>query len=103
MADIRPGTINTGDINNAHRAMRSLITLYHEAQRDANDVTLSVRENWVGKARNEFESQYKLLIKKIDDFGDVIQELYDALVKAEKEYEDADLELHQQLEMALGK
>lgn len=102
MAEMRPGTIDTEAIYRAHRIMREMVASFNESKRDVELITASVRENWVGVGRNAFESQYKTLINKIEDFGNTIKELYDALVEAEAKYEDADVDIHQQLEMAIG-
>ena len=53
-----------------------------------------------GKGCNEFASQYNILIRKIEDFGDTLQEIYDALVDAEQAYEDADDSIRQEFAMA---
>lgn len=66
-----------------------------------NKITSEVNENWVGSGNNEFQSQYRLLISKIDDFGDTLQEIYDELVKAEASYEDTDDDIRQDYKMAL--
>lgn len=102
MGDIRPGTIDTEAIYRTHRVMRDLVDKFNDSMTNVNTISNTVLENWVGSGRNAFESQYKLLIKKIDDFGDTIKTLYDALVESETKFEDADLEMHQQLEKSLG-
>lgn len=99
---IDSGTINTNLIYLTHTQMKFLAESYKNINRNVDEITMQVRENWVGKGRNEFESQYKLLIKKIEDFGDMLQELYDALVDAEAAYEDLDDDIRQQYVMSMS-
>ncbi len=94
------GGINTAKIYDAHRQIKEIVTSYKEVNKEVSEITGVIQENWVGKGRNEFESQYNLLIKKIDDFGDTLQDIYDALVEAEAEYEAVDDSLRQDFVMA---
>lgn len=84
------GTINSGDIYEAHTKIKEILEAYKEVNLKVSTVTKTVNENWVGKGQTEFESQYNLLIKKIDDFGDTLQDIYNALVDAEAAYEEQD-------------
>ena len=67
------------------------------------EITHQVKENWVGKGLNEFEHQYKTLIKKIDDFGDTLIDIYEALVQAQGEYDTADDNMRQAYKMSMDK
>lgn len=89
-AVIYDGNIDTSLIYNTHTQIKEIVESYKDLNLRVSEIANNVKENWVGKGCNEFESQYKLLIKKIDDFGDTLQEIYDALVEAEASYEDAD-------------
>jgi uncharacterized protein YukE len=95
------GTINTEQIYATHSQIKEIVESYNNVNLEVSQITQKVKENWVGKGRNEFESQYKLLIGKIDDFGETLKELYDALVQAEADYEKLDDEMRQQLVMAM--
>ncbi|GFP74236.1 WXG100 family type VII secretion target [Clostridium fungisolvens] len=95
------GSIDTAKIYAAHSQIKAIVESYKEVNLEVAKITQSVRENWVGEGRNEFESQYNLLIRKIDDFGDTLKEIYDALVKAEADYETSDDKLRQQYSMAM--
>ncbi len=89
------GSIETQKIYAAHRQIKEIVSAYKDVNAEVAKITQTIQENWVGKGRNEFESQYNLLIKKIDDFGDTLLDIYDALVDAEAEYETVDDELRQ--------
>lgn len=97
------GTINTEKIYDTHRQIKEIVESFKTVNRDVSQITTTIKENWVGKGRNEFESQYNLLIKKIEDFGDTLQDIYDALVEAEAEYETADDSLRQEFVMSMQK
>ncbi len=89
------GTIITAKIKEAHRTIKEIVSSYKTVNYDVATITKQIKDNWVGEGRNEFESQYNLLIKKIEDFGDVLQDIYDALVQAEADYATADNDLKQ--------
>lgn len=100
-AVICEGNIDTAKIYDAHRQIKEIVSAYKEVNTAVSNITKNVRENWVGAGRNEFESQYNLLINKIDDFGEVLQEIYDALVNAEAEYETSDDTIRQRFVMSM--
>lgn len=100
-AIICDGNIDTAKIYETHRQIKEIVESYKEVNLEVSRITNKIKENWVGKGRNEFESQYNLLIKKIDDFGDTLTDIYEALVEAEAEYETSDDGLRQQFVMAI--
>lgn len=95
------GTIDTEKIYATHRQIKEIVESFKEVNKEVSTITTTIKENWVGKGRNEFESQYNLLIKKIEDFGDTLQDIYDALVEAEAEYEASDDSLRQEFVMSM--
>jgi Uncharacterized protein conserved in bacteria len=95
------GVINTSMIYDTHRQIKEIVESYKEVNLKVARITSEVNENWVGKGHNEFQSQYNLLIKKIDDFGDTLQDIYNALVEAEASYEDTDDDIRQDFAMAM--
>lgn len=95
-------TIETAKINAAHTQIKTIVDAYGVINKTINETTRKANENWVGKGNNEFQSQYKLLISKIDDFGDTLQEMYEALVQAEADYEAADNSLGIEYSMSIG-
>lgn len=95
------GTIDTAKIYAAHRQIKEIVEAYKNVNREVALITNTIKENWVGEGRNEFESQYNLLIRKIDDFGDTLLDIYEALVEAEAEYETSDDGLRQEFVKAI--
>lgn len=100
-AVICDGHINTQKIYDVHQEIKNIVDDYKDINKKVADITAEVNENWVGKGRNEFETQYKLLIRKIEDFGDTLQDIYNGLVDAEVAYEDMDDDIRQEFKMAM--
>ena len=84
------GTIEVQYINNAHSKIKNIVTRFNQAKVEVNEITNELKQNWVGDGRDEFESQYELLMSKIGDFSDALDEIYDALVEAEASYQTTD-------------
>lgn len=95
------GKIHTDAINATHSKIKEIVNSFTEINQEVHDITNIVKENWVGEGRNEFQSQYERLITKIDDFGDTLLDIYEALVKAEAEYATTDDSLRQDFVMAM--
>lgn len=51
---------------------------------------------WVGKGRNEFEKQFRLLDQQFSDIVDDTTDIYEAILKAEGEYIQADTDAAKQ-------
>ena len=94
------GTIDTQKIYEAHQKIKEIVLSFKDINKDVYAITKTVNENWVGKGQTEFESQYSLLSRHIEDFGDTLQEIYDGLVQAEADYETADDSLRQEFVMS---
>ena len=101
-AKICEGNINSKIIYETHVQIKEIVEAYKEVNARVSKITGEVNENWVGRGQTEFESQYNLLIRKIEDFGDTLQEIYDNLVESEALYEDADDSLRQKFAMAIS-
>ena len=101
--EICSGSIDTSLIYDTHTKIKELVTSYKDINLEVSSITNTLLDNWVGVGRNEFESQYKILISKITDFGDGLQEIYDALVDAEASYETVDDKIRKELVKATGK
>ena len=88
--EVVSGTIMTEKIKNTHVEIKKIVDAYAEVTLEVGKITLRAQENWVGKGENEFEAQYKILIRKIEDFGDTLLEIYEALVQSEADYQTSD-------------
>lgn len=94
------GTIELEYIVAARKQMYDMVHTFLDIKERINTTTEQVKRQWVGKGRNEFETQYKLLIAKIGDMGDSLDEMYNALVDAEAAYGGADEDMCQSMAMA---
>ncbi len=97
------GTIETEKIQRAHETIKQLVSEYKDVNFKVEEITHQVKENWVGKGLNEFEHQYKTLIKIIDDFCYTLIDIYEALVQAQGEYDTADDNMRQAYKMSMDK
>lgn len=97
---MRSGTINTAMIYDTHRQIKTIVESYKVVNEKVRKITAEVNANWSGEGHNEFQSQYENLIGKIEDFGDTLKEIYDALVEAEAKLEDTDDDIRQDFVMA---
>lgn len=95
------GLIDTNAINETHKQIKSIVESYSSINKRVSDIKISLNDNWVGEGNTEFNSQYDMLISKIDDFGDTLKALYDALVRAEADYEDTDDDIRQDFVMTM--
>lgn len=98
---VASGNINAQKIYATHTKIKKIVEEYVAIQHEVADIERTIEENWVGEGRNEFETQYNMLISKVDDFGDVLAEMYDNLVQAEADYETADNDLKINYDMAM--
>lgn len=89
-AEIVSGHIEESDIQAAITKIQQIAMSYKEIQSTVNKTTLTAKQNWVGKGRDAFENQYDILICKIKDFGDTLEEICDGLIGADAAYQDAD-------------
>ena len=53
-------------------------------------------KTWVGKGRNEFEKQFRLLDQQFSDIVDDTMDTYEAILKAEGDYIQLDTDLAKQ-------
>ena len=84
------GHIDTEKIRQTHQQIEKIVEAYGDVNHEVAMITNTIKENWVGKGSNEFQVQYDFLIRKIEDFGDSLKDIYDALVEAEATYAEQD-------------
>lgn len=100
-AKVVNGNIDSEKIYNTHQQIKAIVEAYKNVNADVAEITTAIKNDWVGEGRNEFEAQYNILIRKIDDFGDTLKDIYDALVQAEADYRTGDTELQSQYKQIL--
>ena len=82
--------LDVNGITEAAKTFRSNIKDFDKCVIDMNKATNDVLRNWVGKGRNQFETQMKLMKKQLDDISEGLYDIYNALVDSEKGYIDED-------------
>ena len=82
--------IDVSGITEAAKTFRGRIDDFDRCVLDRNSATNDVLLNWVGKGRNQFETQMKLMKKQLDDISEGLYDIYNALVDSEKGYIDQD-------------
>jgi uncharacterized protein YukE len=65
-----------------------------------NKATNNVLRNWVGKGRNQFETQMSLMKKQLDDISEGLYDIYNALVDSEEGYIEEDENVAKQFDSA---
>ena len=95
MATADNGKISEDAIMEAITQIRNIADSYVEIQKNVTKATNDALESWVGDGRDAFEHQYNTLIRKIDDFGETLEEAYKGLVDAAAAYVDTDTAIMQ--------
>lgn len=83
-------SLDTSGFVATEKAISDNITLFNAQVQKMRRTSTNLLSTWQGKGRNEFETQMTLMMSKLDDISDDLYDMYNALVKAEKEYIDAD-------------
>ncbi len=82
--------LDVNGITNAAIAFRSNIHKFDRCVMSMDRATNNVLSNWVGKGRNQFETQMSLMKSQLDDISEGLYDIYNALVDSEKGYIDED-------------
>lgn len=82
--------INVDGIKETCKAFRDKIEVFDECVITMNETTRDVLSNWIGKGRNQFETQMELMKSQLDDISEVLYDIYQALADAEQGYIDQD-------------
>lgn len=77
------------------------IKTFNECVRDMNKETDSLLDSWEGDGKNQFETQVKLMKKKLDDISDMLYDIYDVLVESETTYIDTDESVAKQISASI--
>ena len=67
---------------------------------DMKKHTSTLLSTWDGKGRDQFETQFTLMERQLNDISDVLYEIYEALVDAQGAYIDADEAVGKQISAA---
>ena len=89
--------LDTKYFSEAITAFSKGVTEYNRIKTDVQKNVSQLLRTWDGKGKKQYEYDYDILYRQLEDIGDVLYELYDALVKAEAIYIKADEKLAKQL------
>lgn len=92
--------INVQGITEACKKFRSKITDFDNCVSEMDMTTIKVLENWVGKGRNQFETQMRLMNGQLKDISEALYDISQALADAEEAYIDEDEEMAKQLSIS---
>lgn len=87
-------------ITDAAKTFQTNISEFDKCIVDMNNATNDVLRNWVGKGRNQFETQMNLMKKQLDDISEQLYDIYNALVDSETAYIDEDEAVAKQFDIS---
>ena len=103
MGNVTPGEslqyLDSSALENVNSKFLTALRSFTDIKSDIQTNMNTLFDNWVGEARNEYESQYLQLFQKSSDIEDALKELYDMTVDAEAAFEDADDQIRQKIAM----
>lgn len=95
--------LNVQGITDACKAFRDKIEEFDSCVTEMDSATNDALRDWVGKGRNQFETQMRLMKSQLDDISEVLYEIYEALVDAEAAYIDEDEAVAKQFDTVMEK
>ena len=75
------------------------IVKYQEIIRNVNKVSNDLISSWRGEGRNEFEKDYNVIYRQMEDINDIMLDLYNALVDSDASYVQGDENIAKSLNM----
>lgn len=94
--------LDVNGITEVAKTFRENISEFDLCVIDMNKATNEVLRNWVGKGRNQFETQMNLMKKQLDDISEGLYDIYNALVDSEEGYIEEDEAIAKQFDLARG-
>ena len=82
--------LNVQGITDATEQFKTTITSFDNWVKEVDNATNNVLIDWVGKGRNQFETQMDLMKSQLKDISDGLYDVYNALLDAEAAYVDQD-------------
>lgn len=91
--------LKTDDFTATVNAFKSGVNEYNSIKSEVQRITNNVLMTWKGEGRKQFEKDYAIIFRQLEDIGDIMYELYDALIEAQATYVTTDEELSKQFTM----
>ena len=84
--------LDTNKFSSTIEAFKSGIEEYNRIKDGVRSTTYDLFIAWHGEGKTQFERDYNLIYRQLSDIGDIMYELYDALIDAQAAYIKADEE-----------
>lgn len=84
--------LDTSVFDDAITAFKEGIQKYNTIKHDVETATNELFLYWYGKGKTQFERDYRMIYRQLEDIEDIMYELYNALIDAEAAYILADEE-----------
>jgi uncharacterized protein YukE len=82
--------INTTHFPEAIKSIETMAKAMDNLLVDLDDYKAYILENWVGDGRNQFESSYRIMKRKLTDGSDINWDMYEKLIAAQEMLIQAD-------------
>lgn len=92
--------LDVNGITQAAKTFRENIDDFDNCVIEMDKATNNVLRNWVGRGRNQFETQMSLMKRQLDDISEGLYDIYNALVDSETAYIDEDEAVAKQFDSA---
>lgn len=69
------------------------VKTYSDILNTVKQATATLLLNWKGEGKTQFEKDYNTIFKQLEDIGDILYDLREALINAETEYYQTDDEV----------
>ena len=84
--------LDTNKFSSTIAIFKSGIEEYNRIKNGVKSTTNDLFLKWQGEGKAQFESDYYTIYQQLSDIGDIMYELYDALIDAQAAYIQADEE-----------
>lgn len=88
--------LDTQNMGTTANQCKSIADKMRDLRSELGRARADLLKTWVGKGRNEFEKQFRLLDQQFSDIVDDTMDIYEAILKAEGDYIQADTDLAKQ-------
>ena len=84
--------LDTNKFSSTIATFKSGIEEYNRIKNGVKNTTNNLFVNWQGEGKIQFEKDYNVIFQQLLDVGDIMYELYEALIDAQTAYIQADEE-----------
>lgn len=90
--------LDTDGIEDAYSDFQDSIRDLENCVSRMERATSTLLDSWIGKGRNQFETEYRLIGQQLKDISDELYDIYQALLDAHTAYIDADEQVSKQID-----